>query len=61
MRYSREVELLKFMVDLFGGLRFHSMDLYYVDGTQFLLDACAETLETLRLFQNGEWFPPRGI
>ena len=61
MRFSREVELLKLMINLFGGLRFHSMDLYHVDGTQLLLDLCAETLETLRLFQCGEQLPPRGI
>ena len=61
MRFSREVELLKLMINLFGGLRFNSMDLYCVDGVRLLLDACAETLETLRLFQKGEQLPPRGL
>ena len=61
MRFSREVELLKLMINLFDGLRFHSMDLYYADGTQLLLGACTETLETLRLFEKGEQLPLRGI
>jgi len=63
MRYSRELELLNLMIDLFGGLRFQSMDLYYVDWTwtRALLDACAGTLETLRLFQSGKQLPPRNI
>jgi len=61
MRYSREVELVKLMINLFGGLRFQSMDLYCVDGIRLLLDACAGTLETLRLFQSGEQLPLRGI
>jgi len=61
MRYSPGAESLKVMINLFGGLRFHYMDLRHVDGTQLLLDACAETLETLRLFQWGERFLPRGM
>jgi len=44
------VELLTDMIDLFGGIRFRYMDLYYVNGMQLLLDACVETLETLRLY-----------
>jgi len=43
------VELVKAMIDLFGGLRFCYMDLCNVDGMQLLLDTCAKTLETLRL------------
>jgi len=61
MRNSPEVELVNLMINLFGGLRFHSMDLYCVDGIRLLLDACAGTLETLRLFQSGERLPLRGI
>jgi len=61
MRFSPGVEFLKVMITLFGGLRFHSMDLHLVDGTQLLLKACADTLETLRLFQSGKQLPPRGI
>lgn len=38
--------LLKDMVVVFGGLRFTSMDLQYVQGIPFLLKACAATLET---------------
>ena len=37
------------MIDLFGGIRFRHVDLYNVHGVGILLDACAETLETLRL------------
>jgi len=44
------VGLLKDMIDLFGGIRFRHMDLFHVEGTRLLLDACAETLETLRLY-----------
>jgi len=43
------VEFLKDMIDLFGGLRFCYMDLCNVDGMRLLLDACANTLEKLRL------------
>jgi len=42
-------DLASTMSDLFGGVRFHHMDLSQVWGTQDLLDACADTLETLRL------------
>jgi len=37
------------MVDLFGGLRFRWMDLFCVEGMPLLLNACANTLETLQL------------
>ena len=50
MTCSTWVGLLEDMIDLFGGIRFRYMDLYYVNGMQLLLDACAETLETLRLY-----------
>jgi len=43
------VGILEDMIDMFGGMRFRCMDLRNVDGVQLLLDACAETLETLRL------------
>ena len=49
MLYSNKVEFLADMINLLGGLRFRSMDLYYVDGMQLLLGACAKTLESLRL------------
>jgi len=50
------VELLKDMIDLFGGLRFRRMELCNVDGMRLLLDACAKTLETLQLYP----LDPRG-
>ena len=49
LRSIRRVGVLKDMIDLFGGLRFHLMDLSDVDGMPLLLHACAETLETLQL------------
>ena len=42
------VGVLKDMVDLFGGIRFRHMELFNTKGMRLLLDACAETLETLR-------------
>ena len=33
-----------------GGLRFRYMDLSRVEGARFLLDSCADTLETLRIY-----------
>ena len=41
---------MKDMIDFFGGLRFRHMDLFKVKCARLLLDACAETLETLRLY-----------
>ena len=49
--------LLKEMVCLFGGIRFRHMDLFNVVGMQLLLGACAETLETLRLYPIGGQLP----
>jgi len=42
--------LMDDMVVLFGGLRFRYMDLFRVNCVRLLLGACAETLETLRLY-----------
>ena len=50
------VGLLKDMIELFGGIRFRQMSLWNVDGMRPLLDACAQTLETLRLYPTD----PRG-
>lgn len=47
--FTRE-ELVKDMITLFGGFRFRSMDLFRVKCVRLLLSACAETLETLRLY-----------
>lgn len=38
------------MITLFGGLRFRSMDLCSVEGSRLLLEACADTLQTLRIY-----------
>ena len=48
--YFTRVGLLEEMIDLFGGIKFRYMDHYDVDGTRLLLNACAETLESLRLY-----------
>ena len=48
--------LLKDMINLFGGIRFRHLDLWNVEGMRLLLGACAETLETLRLYPTD----PRG-
>ena len=42
-------ELAKTMIDLFGGVRFRHVTLFSSGGTQRLLYACANTLETLKL------------
>ena len=44
------VDILKDMIDLFGGIRFRYMDLGNVNGVRLLLYTCAKTLETLRLY-----------
>jgi len=54
--FLNRVELLEDMIGLLGGIQFRSMDLFDVNGTELLLNACVETLETLRLHQND----PRG-
>ena len=56
MSYFRRVGLLEDMIDLFEGIRFRYMDLFMVEGIRLLLGACAETLETLRLYPTD----PRG-
>ena len=38
------------MITLFGGLRFRYMDLFSVEGSRLLLDACADTLQTVRVY-----------
>ena len=56
------VDLLKDMIDLFGGIRFRCMNLLGVGGIRLLLDACARTLETVMLYPtDGERLPLRGI
>jgi len=41
--------LVKDMINLFGGIRFRRMNLFNVNGMRLLLNACAETLETVVL------------
>jgi len=51
---------VKDMITLFGGLRFRCMDLFRVKCVRLLLDACENTLETLRLYPTdryGEEYP----
>jgi len=38
------------MIKLFGGIRFHHLSLFNVDGMRLLLDACAQTLEVVHLY-----------
>jgi len=54
MRTILGMDLLKDMVHLFGGIRFCCLDLFNVEGVWLWIDACAETLETLRLYPDGE-------
>ena len=49
MAHLTSANLLKDMIELFGGIWFCSMNLLNVDGIGLLLDACAETLETMVL------------
>jgi hypothetical protein len=61
--FTRE-KIVKDMITLFGGLRFRYMDLFRVKCVKLLLDACAETLEVLRVYPTdpyGEDFPERSI
>jgi len=53
LRYFNEEELLKDMIVAFGGMRFTSMNLQSVRGMQLLLEACADTLETVRVHPDG--------
>ena len=48
MRNFKSVGILEDMISLFGGIQFRHMDLKGIYGVQLLLEACAETLETLR-------------
>jgi len=61
MKFISGTDLLKDMVRLFGGIRFHSLDLSNVEGVWLWIDACAETLEILRLYPDGERPPLKGV
>jgi hypothetical protein len=50
LSYFTRVGILEGIIDMFGGIRFRHMDLFVVDGRRLLLDASAETLETLRFY-----------
>jgi len=52
--FTRE-NLMRDMITLFGGLRFSCLDIFRVEFVRLILDACAETLETLRLYPNDEY------
>ena len=61
--HLRGADLVKDMVDLFGGIRFRYMRLVEVDGTELLLGACAKTLERVMLDltdSHGEHLFPKG-
>ena len=63
MTCSSRAGLLKEMIELFGGIQFRYMDLFDVCEMQVLLNACATTLEALRLYPNdprGEQLPLKG-
>jgi len=47
--FTRE-DLVKDMIAFFGGFRFRSMELFRVKCVRLLLDASAETLETLKVY-----------
>lgn len=47
--YFTRVDLLKDLINLFGGIRFRHMNLFDVGGMQLLLDACADTLRDVVL------------
>jgi len=54
-----EEGLLKDIIVAFGGMRFTSMDLHNVRGVHLLLEACGDTLETVKIlpdemFQRGK-------
>ena len=64
IHYFAREGFLEDMIRLFGGIRFRYMDLRGMDKTPLLLEACAETLETLRLYPDnpyGEWLCPMNV
>jgi len=48
-------DFLRDLSELSGGLRFRSMDLLEAEGSRFLLDSSAETLEVLRIYPTLHW------
>ena len=61
MTSTSSVDLLKDVVHLFGGIRFRYLDLFNVAKEWLWIDACAETLETLRLYPTSEQTPPQKV
>jgi len=62
--WFRRVDILKDMINLFGGIRFRYMHVRFAKGIQLLLNACAESLETLCFDPTdlrGEQLSPKGI
>jgi hypothetical protein len=47
LKHFSDEELLKGMIVAYGGMRFTSMGLHDVQGMQLVLEACANTLETV--------------
>ena len=56
-----EERLLKDLVVAFGGMRFTSMDLRDVRGMEIVLEACACTLEVLRIYPDDTPFPCKRV
>jgi len=64
MQGYRRKGLLENMISLFRGIRFRQMNLHRVCGVQFLLDACADTLESAvlpRIDPFSEQFSPKSV
>jgi len=51
--FGASVGLFEDIIVAFGGMRFSSVELEYVPGMQLLLEACANTLQTLRWYPDG--------
>ena len=49
LRHFPSKAISRDMITLFGGLRFRHMDLCDVEGSQLLLEACADTLQSVRI------------
>ena len=61
LNYIFGTDLLKDMVRLFGGIRFSCLDGFSVEGVWLWIDACAETLEILRLYPDSERPSLKGV
>ena len=50
LTYFTNETTVRDMVRLFGRLRFRHMDLFSVEGSRLLLEACSDTLQTVRVY-----------